>query len=272
MIKRTLLFFMLTLNLLVLCSCFSKKVEDNNIYSEHLIFQQRKNGYYQVVGLTEDGKQSKTLVFPSYYDGIAVNGIGIVSYGLYHSESIDRKGFVYIPNRLDVSNVENIYIASNYTNDFVFEGYSNNLKKCVYLSHIQFCNNNNSYLKSYIEDIKISFSYVDLDYVNVFCLEEYNFLKGLYPYYFDVENNIVVANIEFYYNNDPAKQRLYWIDYEKDEKLIFEPPVPNCDGREFIGWYTEPECINKWDFNEDMIEKSADLNNMVQLKLYAKWK
>lgn len=41
-----------------------------------------------------------------------------------------------------------------------------------------------------------------------------------------------------------------------------EPEKPTKDGNTFYGWYTDAECTNKWDFNDDVT---------VSMTLYAKW-
>lgn len=45
--------------------------------------------------------------------------------------------------------------------------------------------------------------------------------------------------------------------------LINEPEVPTKDGYEFGGWYREPSCVSKWDFEVDLV-----ISDMI---LYAKW-
>ena len=60
-----------------------------------------------------------------------------------------------------------------------------------------------------------------------------------------------------------------------NEKIVNIPSDPIRDGYEFKGWYKEKECINKWDFNNDIVPlKEYDSNNEYIFKetsLYAKW-
>ena len=44
---------------------------------------------------------------------------------------------------------------------------------------------------------------------------------------------------------------------------VTEPPVAEVRGYVFCGWYKEPECINEWDFEHDVITGDTTL--------YAKW-
>jgi|GEM_PF-4276939 len=45
--------------------------------------------------------------------------------------------------------------------------------------------------------------------------------------------------------------------------LITEPAPPIKDGYGFAGWYTEAECINKWNFSQDIVTEN--------ITLYALW-
>jgi uncharacterized repeat protein (TIGR02543 family) len=68
-------------------------------------------------------------------------------------------------------------------------------------------------------------------------------------------------------------------DYD-NEVISFVPKPPVRDGYEFAGWYKERECINKWDFEVDIVPKKEIIatsdDSLVQYvfketKLYAKW-
>lgn len=47
------------------------------------------------------------------------------------------------------------------------------------------------------------------------------------------------------------------------------------EGYVFEGWYKESDCINKWDFESDLLPKSQvdeqDQEIYQETKLYAKW-
>ena len=77
------------------------------------------------------------------------------------------------------------------------------------------------------------------------------------------------ANITFM-NNYPLEDnddKYYRLDnVEKDEKLI-EPPAPELEGYTFTGWYTEEECVYKYDFNTTLDIEYGD-----EFVLYAGWK
>ena len=80
------------------------------------------------------------------------------------------------------------------------------------------------------------------------------------------EKWLVEPNIYFYNNTSETDENIYWIDYEENGEIIFEPYDPYNEGYEFLGWYTEKECINEWDFDNDTI-----LDQNTSINLYAKW-
>jgi uncharacterized repeat protein (TIGR02543 family) len=45
-----------------------------------------------------------------------------------------------------------------------------------------------------------------------------------------------------------------------ENSLVKEPTVkPSLEGYSFVGWYKEAECINEWNFNEDIITDNLNL-------------
>ena len=56
-----------------------------------------------------------------------------------------------------------------------------------------------------------------------------------------------------------------------------KPKEPIKEGYKFEGWYKEKECINEWDFENDMLSEilGSENGNIVSFKitrLFAKWK
>ena len=89
------------------------------------------------------------------------------------------------------------------------------------------------------------------------------------------------ANVSYNYNfNGAENDGYYWIDdYDYGSKIEFIPPEPKRKGYTFGGWYKEPECINKWNFETDVLpEERTEINEdgeeevvYQETKLYAKW-
>ena len=97
--------------------------------------------------------------------------------------------------------------------------------------------------------------------------QKYNSYYNKYP-----------ANVTFYLNYEvkEGEREYHWIDDVEDgEKIEVVPEEPKREGYKFGGWYKEQECINKWDFAKDTVEKvKVDRTNykeFVENKLYAKW-
>ena len=94
------------------------------------------------------------------------------------------------------------------------------------------------------------------------------------------------ANISYMQNYEGSEQNnegYYWVDHENYGNTISPPPTPNRSGYTFDGWYKEPSCLNKWDFEvdrlpEEIIEEiKNDKDEMIERPiyqntyLYAKW-
>lgn len=85
------------------------------------------------------------------------------------------------------------------------------------------------------------------------------------------------ANINFIFNyNESPNQNVFLIDnHEAGEKVMQPPYEPIREGYTFSGWYKEAECINKWDFENDVMPEFRYDENDERIfeitYLYAKW-
>ena len=83
----------------------------------------------------------------------------------------------------------------------------------------------------------------------------------------DYSKTVQAANVSFLLNYDTGKDsNLYRVDNVAEGEKIVMPPKPFREKCLFTGWYTEPECLNAWDFNTT---PSIERNN--ELVLYANW-
>ena len=93
------------------------------------------------------------------------------------------------------------------------------------------------------------------------------------------------ANLSYVYNyEDAPHEGTYWIDDYDGGTIKFIPPDPVREGYTFEGWYKDEECIEKWDFDNDLIPekeyetKQKDDGTEYKVykyknnKLYAKWR
>ena len=58
------------------------------------------------------------------------------------------------------------------------------------------------------------------------------------------------ANITFKNNySDEVNGGYYRLDNIEEGETVPLPPAPEREGYDFVGWYTEPACLNVWDFS-----------------------
>lgn len=297
--KYILLLFLI----LVLCGCKTepnyagikgKELYRNQEALEYYAVGIRPDGYYQIITCFNKISNQEVIIIPSLYKGIPVLGFGLPrTMYLWYYETIEvwhaNDYYAKETGVMESNQLKTLYFGAHHTKESI---YTKTSDKRVFMSDLyygtlssddmlyidaEFMLTNilkpiNYYKKSnlinvfsknmicqFLNDEQLMKTHLQFDDDEVFDI------KLLYEY------GYVAANIEFYYNIDSAPCEMYWIDYEKDQTLIFEPPVPYVEGYEFLGWYKEPECIKKWHFDKDMIDESIDVENMVELKLYAKW-
>jgi len=93
----------------------------------------------------------------------------------------------------------------------------------------------------------------------------------------DVEKKyILAANIAFKFNYESnPNEGYFFVDLiEKTDTIIKTPYDPKREGYTFAGWYKEPECINAWNFDTDVITIKFDEEGKriyEEICLYAKW-
>ena len=207
--------------------------------------------YIRILGLSEEGKKKEIIIVPHYIDGIEVKEIGrrdfLDSRGYWYSDALKK---VYIPFQVVIWDV----IKSD-------EMYCPNLEKIIIVENELA---EQTYYKN--DDIYItSLHHVGFN----------NFLSTNYSNY----SIIYCANVSYMYNyNDSPNHGYYWIDdYDYGTHITFIPDNPTREGYIFDGWYKEKECINKWDFETDVLPDIEYINpgypeaKYQETILYAKW-
>ena len=95
-------------------------------------------------------------------------------------------------------------------------------------------------------------------------------------------SKVYPANVSYKWNYEEAPNSgYYWIDDYYNEIISYIPTDPIREGYIFDGWYKEPECINKWDFDNDIVPGTEwefitqsphkTLVKYQETILYAKW-
>ncbi len=143
-------------------------------------------------------------------------------------------------------------------------------------------------IKSF-EQLKQKYGNIDAFYVSRKLFDEIT-KKGFYFAEFEVAQSqikyidyyngmfkIILANTTYYFNYEgsPNDDIFFINDFERGGKIENTPYEPLREGYKFAGWYKEPECINAWDFDNDLTpELEYDEQGELIFKetsLYAKW-
>lgn len=250
--KQKLGFFMSILMMLILLtSCKIDLSGKLDIY-EYGYFQYvigGKTGRYPkndndraiaIVGLTDSGQEQESLGIPK-----TINNIDVLYLG-YKEGSYMWSGNYHIKS----PNLKKIYL---YNSAIIFvEGslnYEIKVMLCDYKPSLNFDAYHNVYVYRDIFEIsKNEYQYFE---------EEYRILG----------QNIIPANITFLNNySNEINQGYYMLDNIDGESKIPLLTNPERLGFTFTGWYTEEECVTKWNFEDTLeIEEGNDF------KLYAGW-
>ena len=249
MIKKILRILMITIlvsTTLMLSACSGFVRNEEWGYFTVKFYDDRETAY--ITGLTEEGQQQRFLVIPEEIDGVRVSTIGerpplqmwsSIGYADFCSDKLEK---IYIPISIYI-------LGGSFRN-------SPNLEKAIIIT--------NEFIRGSVSPAKIYYS--NMQYLSFSAhSQEYN---GR-------------ANVSYFYNYDIEENYgYYWIDdWDYGGKIEFIPPEPEREGYTFGGWYKEPECINKWNFETDVLpEERTEVNEegeeeviYQETKLYAKW-
>ena len=249
MIKKILRILMITViaaTTLMLSACSGCARDEEWGYFTVKFYDDRETAY--ITGLTELGKQQRFLVIPEEIDGV-------------HMPTIGERPLLQMWSSMGAADIcskklEKVYITSSI--HIVSGSFRNspNLEKAVIITNEDIIGSISSARRYYSNKEYLSFSAHS---------QEYN---GR-------------ANVSYFYNYETEENYgYYWIDdWDYGSKIEFIPPEPEREGYIFGGWYKEPECINKWNFESDVLpEESTEMNEegeeeviYQETKLYAKW-
>lgn len=199
-----------------------------------------------VYELSEEGKTKDAIILPTTIKNYKT-GLGV-------------KFGIMIPNKVIIenSNINSIYFNS----DIII----------------------NTYL-----DNAVFFSITNIENIKIFLPNTTHLIEGVqhrgynlyYSNEFYIKNNDIVANlggkvanVSYCYNYEKEFET-FFIDDIDGGKIENIPPVPQRGGYKFIGWYKEKDCINEWNFENDIVPAKV-YNNVGEHQyyetiLYAKW-
>ena len=214
-----------------------------------------------IMGLSEQGKMKETIIIPE-----EIAGKNVRDY-TYENPWGEPEG------NLESENLRELYIipqVSMYKVDF---NYSPNLEKVVfcygifYLDGVVSVKDNQRGVKCYVAG-----SWRESAIVDEFgCIQNYVLGK-------EETVKLHIANVSFILNfGITYDDDYYWVDnLNYGEKIGCIPEDPNREpAADFLGWYKEPEGINKWDFEKDTLpepiynEEGKELYQ--ETRLYGKW-
>ena len=216
---------------------------------------------YKIVGLSEEGKTKSHVVVPNTYKGkklwckvynpwVAMEHLSVCSNDAIRVY-FGSNHFYYDCDIYDFKKIMFLYQDANIISEYhPFE--------------------DNQYICS-----NVFFEYAKLRNITVINNSIIDFFEDRYR----------PANVSFNYNYEGSPNNgYYWIDDYSDELIEYKPKNPIRIGYGFMGWYKEPECINEWDFEEDIVPKKIYVDKYIESKqktyrfyeyketiLYAKW-
>ena len=214
-----------------------------------------KNNNAYLVGITQSGQEKEELILPKY-----VNGKEVIK--MYYYEFIAYSSAA----RIKSENLKKLFImGENFkTSELGYQSDNPNLTKVIRIV-IDFENRPSYGVGNYYVPYSLNYSYAN---------------------YIGHGFRIKYANISYMQNYEGSEQNnegYYWVDHENYGKMISPPPSPSRSEYTFDGWYKEPSCLNKWDFEvdrlpEEIIEEiKNDKGEMIERPiyqntyLYAKW-
>ena len=231
---------------LIYCNVHYSIKEDK--YYMYMFDNEKKDSPIWLVSLTDKGAKERFLFIPSEIDGHNVMGF---KNGRILSGNFNWKSSV----------CEKIYIQKNIATHYAGFNYVMNLKK-VFVIDIGIPNE---------KTLKYSYNYY-VSKINYDAVKESEY---------KIKEKLLPANISYNYNyEDSENYGVYFIDdCDYGSKIEYIPANPTREGYIFDGWYKEPECINKWNYESDTLPeeiKEVNENNEEEVKfqetkLYAKW-
>ena len=239
----TLMAIMLIISVSIASGCMNH-LEDEVIIGD-FVCQVMSDKTVNLKNLSEEGKKKKNVVVPQEINGMKVNMLG-------YRNAVFSSG----SGCWESENLNKIYIeGKNYTvKRMIFNG-------CPNLNKIIFIDKDNNETS----DFSVVNSTLFVNKSKYFSFDiQYNESKIPSSY---------AANVSYFYNyEDSLNDGYYWIDDIEDGALIdYIPKEPRREGYLFEGWYKEEECLNKWDFSVDRIQKSEYYTEFIENKLFAKW-
>lgn len=221
-------------------------------------YEVKRDGYFQYIII---GEQSR---FPIQGSEAVVVIVGFTASGL-------EQEVIEIPREIDGKPVQRIGFQDRLMLDDYYV-YSENLRKMYIHDNIRYID---FFEEQFKQEGEMNESHVDIMICSMnddFYIGPYSSYRKIYFYgsmidEIDINRPISPANIVFMNNySEEENEGYYRLDNIESGETIPEPPVPGRTGHEFTGWYTEAECVNKWNFDTPPVIEEGE-----EFRLYAGW-
>lgn len=258
MVKRKVLkIFILAMSLVFVLSSFAFCAMGCKIFTDLEVY---RDGFFKYIVVEESGNVSNK----NNNEAIAI--IGFTGSGM-QQEVID------FPREIDGKPVRYIsYRDISYFSEAYYELESSNLKKVYIHENIEHVYRDAFSGITDRDNLEIMFC-APKDPFEIFAERIYldskvYLYKSVYDSTIFSGSNMCVANVVFLDNYSIVVNDSYYsMDNVKTGEKIVVPPIPARNGYEFTGWYTEPECINAWNF-----EVVPTIEENAEFRLYAGWR
>lgn len=241
-IVTMLLLFILTISL---SGCKNDRIKESGDFKYFLL-----DDLAYVYELTEQGKEKEIIILPSKIDNYKT-ALG------YRQGMLRSTEFIIESEKLNAIYFNSDIMSKTYHDNAIYAVLPSNENMIVFLP----------YSFRYLEGVESSSSIFNVYYSNDYSQYENNHIE-IY--------NGKIANVSYQYNYEKDGFKTYFIDDVDGETLKNVPTSPLREGYIFDGWYKEAECINKWDFENDIIpaKEYDESGNYLYIEtiLYAKWK
>ena len=262
MTKKRLLCLLLIMFSCLLVSCGLRR--ENREYGDFL-YQYTSDDMGKscitIMGLSEQGKQKETIVTPTEINGKLVKCFGL-------NIHMRTKGYI------ESENLKNIYIhgqIEKYENEDCFGELTDRFGKIRDITI--FLGVSREKLWMHLPTMLNRVYVAKEEFYETHDDEYYSRYEEGVKNNIDYYTKIKFANVIYYYNY--GKKTTFFVDDCDGTVVNVIPPEPFREGYKFLGWYKEPECINKWDFEKDIVPaKEYDKNGeyvLKETKLFAKW-
>ena len=249
-----------------------------------LYYLGRAKEYYYILGTEPElGKKSETLdklYLPSHYKGLPVHRYSC----RFGGKDKETKKIVEYEFGIDITPVKEVYL--NYEGGGIASVLGEYNYEKVVAPHIgylifNYLPTNAPHLTVYIPEYgyedSIKQTLRDLNYIGWTLKVNDAYSFSIYNDKEELNRTIYKANTAYMFNyKDAPNQNYYFINEFERGGLIEDTPFePYREGYTFLGWYKDPECSTKWDFEKDTLpeptyDENGDLQ-FIETRLYAKW-